>query len=126
MPDKAASAPTAACPEVERLLTGIDRADPEITRHAASCAFCAGELRLFESFRRAEVADSDASAINAITARLKSRAGEIIPVPPAAAPRWKSLFTGGWGASALVAIGASALLVIVGIELRPMHPPPLE
>jgi hypothetical protein len=126
MPDKPASTPTPGCPGVERLLAGIDRADPEITRHAGSCAFCSGELRLFESFRRAEVADSDARAVNAITARLKSRAGEILPVPLVAAPWWKSLFTTGWGGSAMVAIGASALLVMIAIELRPTHPPALN
>jgi hypothetical protein len=126
MRDKAAPAPTPACPGVELLLTGIDRADPEIIRHTGSCAFCARELRLFESFRSGEIADSDASAINAITARLESRAGEIIPAPPAAAPWWKSLYAARGSGPALVAIGASVLLGVIGIELRSMHPPPLN
>ncbi len=114
------------CPSVERLLAGIDQADPEIIRHAGSCTFCGSELRMFESFRSADVPDSDASAINAITARLKSRAGEIIPAPPPAAPRWNAVFTRGWGRPAMVAIGVSAFLVLIAIELRPMHPPGLD
>ena len=125
---------TPACPRIEELGryaegTMESPARASVESHIAACAHCQTELALFKEFRSETLLPSEERPVEWITAKLRSRAAEILDgsaSPPASVPWWKSWFAGSAFPRAAVALG-SLLLVASGIlYLRQSSAPALH
>jgi len=122
---RAALQRTAACPPVESLELYLHKADPRIAAHLQSCAYCATELQLLESFHSAEISAEDAAAVNAITQRLKRSASQERR-PPQEQPKSWWRFGGSWLRPAMLASAAILVVAAIGLQLRRGGPPELR
>ena len=62
-----------ACPELARLLDGLERREKVFVEHARRCPHCAGEWALYKGFMLPDVDDADGIAERPVQQRSRLR-----------------------------------------------------